>query len=87
MGGIALSPRPSDDNPYWREFSLERWLDWGMVDFTWNNSLQNERCEAASIAVAQEIDAVLQDERVKQIEIPQFTMVYELSPYLPTNPI
>jgi hypothetical protein len=86
MDGIPLRPRPLADEPSWREFSLERWLDWGMVELIWNNSLQHEGCEEAGMVVVREIEVVLRDDRLKHIEIPQFKLVSEWSPYLLTAP-
>ncbi len=83
--GVALPESNRDDPPSWREYSLLRWLDWGIVDLTWNESRQNEQCEAAGIAIARHIENVMQDQELEHNEIAMLTMVFEWSPYFPDD--
>lgn len=83
--GVALPESTREAPPSWREYSLLRWLDWGVVDLTWNDSRQNEQCEAAGIAIARHIENMTQDEQLEHNEIATLTMVFERSPYFPDD--
>ncbi len=85
VDGVALGKGDGRDTPIWREFSLFRWFDWGVVESTWDTSRINRHIEDAGLIVARQIRGLLQDEQLASNEVATLRMLFDPSPYLPTE--